>query len=280
MKEFLALIVVVVITGVIYWGVEPFAHGQMYPKVSPADYTYADLKPLEAQGGNAANGKEIVTANCLACHSIKAEGLEMPFSPEDALAAYGVVPPDLSSAGLIYDKNFLGNVIKDVALATKQTHKFDGNHPMPAYNWMSDQEIADIVAYLQSIAPKELSNKEVFIDACGRCHDVKYDQWFAQGGLKTYLGTKVPDLSMMIRSRNLEYLHTFINDPQKRLAGTAMPRVGLTQQAEDQVIAYMESGGDSKKAERESLGWKLVVFMVVMGVIAYLWKRKIWHDAH
>ena len=85
---------------------------------------------------------------------------------------------------------------------------------------------------------------------------------------------------MMIRSRNLEYLHTFINDPQKRLAGTAMPRVGLTQQAEDQVIAYMESVGDSKKAERESLGWKLVVFMVVMGVIAYLWKRKIWHDAH
>ena len=63
MKEFLALIVVVVITGVIYWGVEPFAHGQMYPKVSPEDYTYADLKPLEAQGGNAVECKEIVTSN-------------------------------------------------------------------------------------------------------------------------------------------------------------------------------------------------------------------------
>lgn len=280
MKEFLALIIVVVITGIIYWGVEPFAHGQMYPKVAPADYTFADLTPLQASEGNVANGKELVGANCTACHSISAEGMESPFSPEDAVAAYGVLPPDLSSAGLIYDKNFLSNIIKDAAVATKQTHKFEGNHPMPAYNWMSDQEIADMVAYLQSIAPKEMTNKEVFMDACGRCHNVRYDGWSANGGVTTYLGAKVPDLSMMIRSRNLEYLHNFINDPQKVLAGTAMPRVGLTKTAENQVITYMESVGDSKKAEREALGYKLVIFMVFMGIIAYLWKRKIWHDAH
>ncbi|WP_299547781.1 c-type cytochrome [uncultured Helicobacter sp.] len=280
MKEFLALIIVAVITGIIYWGVEPFAHGQMYPEVTPADYTFADLKPLETSEGNIANGKELVSANCTACHSIKTEGLESPFSPEDAVAAYGVLPPDLSSAGLIYEKNFLSNVIKDSAVATKQTHKYNGTHPMPAYNWMSDQEIADMVAYLQSIAPKELSDKEVFIDACGRCHNVRYDNWQANGGVVTYLGAKVPDLSMMIRSRNMEYLHNFINDPQKILPGTAMPRVGLTQNAENQVISYMESVGDSKKEERESLGYKLVIFMVFMGIIAYLWKRKIWKDVH
>lgn len=160
MKEFLALIIVAVITGIIYWGVEPFAHGQMYPEVAPADYTFSDLKPLEVSEGNIANGKELVSTNCTACHSIKSEGLESPFSPEDAVAAYGVLPPDLSSAGLIYEKNFLSNVIKDVAVATKQTHKYDGTHPMPAYNWMSDQEIADMVAYLQSIAPKSLQTKK------------------------------------------------------------------------------------------------------------------------
>lgn len=280
MKEFLALIVVVVLTGIIYWGVEPFAHGQMYPEVAPADYNFADLKPLATKEGNSASGKELVNSNCLACHSIKAEGMESPFAPEDALMAYGVVPPDLSSAGLIYEKNFLGNVVKNASFATKQTHKFDGNHPMPTYDWMSDAEIADIVAYLHSIAPKSLSNKEVFIDACGRCHSVRYDKWSAEGGMTDYLGTKVPDLSMMIRSRSLDYLHTFINDPQKRLAGTAMPRVGLTEEAESQVIAYMESVGDSKKDEREALGYKLIIFMVVMGVVAYLWKRKIWHDVH
>lgn len=280
MKEFVALIVVVFVTGVIYWGVEPFAHSQMNPKVEPADYTFADLQPIDTTKGNIGNGKELVVANCIACHSINKEGLESPFAPEDALSAYGVVPPDLSSAGFIYETNFLANAIKNIAVATKQTHKFDGNHPMPAYDWMSDQEIADIVAYLVSIAPASMTNKEVFIDSCGRCHDVRYDKWQANGGLKTYLAAKVPDLSMMIRSRNMDYLHTFINDPQKRLAGTAMPRVGLTESAEIQVVKYMEEVGDSKKAERESLGWKMVLFMLVMGVIAYLWKRKVWHDAH
>lgn len=280
MKEFLALIIVVAITGIIYWGVEPFAHGQMYPEVAPADYTFTDLKPIEASEGSITNGKELVSANCTACHSIKIEGIESPFTPEDAVAAYGVLPPDLSSAGLIYEKNFLSNVIKDPAIATKQTHKYNGTHPMPAYNWMSDQEITDMVAYLQSIAPKELSNKEVFIDACGRCHNVRYDKWQANGDVTTYLGAKVPDLSMMIRSRNIEYLHNFINDPQKILPGSAMPRVGLTQEAENQVISYMESVGDSKKEERESLGYKLVIFMIFMGIIAYLWKRKIWKDSH
>lgn len=280
MKEFLALIIVVVITGIIYWGVEPFAHGQMYPEVEPADYTFADLKPMQANEGNIANGMELVSINCTACHSIKSAGLESPFSPEDAVAAYGVLPPDLSSAGLIYEKNFLSNIIKDIAVATKQTHKYEGTHPMPSYNWMSEQEIADMVAYLQSIAPKTLSNKEVFIDACGRCHNVRYDNWQADGGVMSYLGAKVPDLSMMIRSRDIEYLHNFINDPQKVLPGTAMPRVGLTQAAQNQVIAYMESVGDSKKAERESLGYKLVIFMIVLGIIAYLWKLKIWRDAH
>ena len=280
MKEIKAFIIVVIITGIIYWGVEPFAHSQMNPEVAPADYTFSDLQPLQATNGNINNGKELVMGNCVACHSIKGEGVESPFSPADAVSAYGVMPPDLTPSAFIYEKNFLANFLKDPAVATKQTHKFEGNHPMPAYNWMSDQEIMDMVAYLQSIAPKEMSDKEVFVAACGRCHNVKYDKWTANGDLTTYLCAKVSDLSMMIRSRSLDYLHTFINDPQKRLAGTGMPRVGLNESAENQVIAYMESVGDSKKPERESLGYKIVIFLIVMGVVAYLWKRKIWHDVH
>ncbi|MDE5592307.1 MAG: c-type cytochrome [Helicobacter sp.] len=278
MKEFLVLIIIAVVTGVIYWGVEPFAHSQMNPKVSAADYSFKDL-PEMPTNGDPSKGKEIVLGNCIGCHSIKIEGLESPFSSEDALMAYGVVPPDLSSAGLIYEANFLANTIKNITVATKQ--KFEQTqHPMPIYDWMSDDEIANIVSYLQSIAPKSLSDKEVFISACARCHSMRYDNSYADGGLTTYLGAKVPDLSMMIRSRDLNYLYTFINDPQKLLPGTAMPRVGLTKKAEDQVISYMESVGDSKKAERESLGYKLVIFMLIMGVVAYLWKRKIWRNLH
>ena len=39
---------------------------------------------------------------------------------------------------------------------------------------MQPQEIADMVAYLKSIAPNEMTNKEVFTDACQRCHGIKY----------------------------------------------------------------------------------------------------------
>ena len=154
---------------------------------------------------------------------------------------------------------------------------------MPSYSFFSDQEIADIVAYLESIAPKELSNREVFEQACARCHSVDYDNLAAQTqaeDLERYLGTKVPDLSMMIRSRGADYLHKFINDPQKLLAGTAMPRVGVTQEAEKQIVSYLESVGDSKKAQRESLGFKIILFFAVMAILAYLWKRQIWRDLH
>lgn len=298
MKDFKILIVVIFVTGLIYWGVEPLAHSQMHPHVEPADYTFKDLPESTSKTPDVAKGQELVMGNCVACHSITAADFPPVLSEADAAAAYGVVPPDLSSAGLIYNANFLANLIKDPAVATKLTHKFKEEegivHPMVAYKTINsnedpnagptlDEDVTNMVAYLQSIAPKSLSNKEVFTEACGRCHSMKYDKWQAltpEADLKRYLNVKIPDLSIMIRSRSTEYLHNFINDPQKLLAGTAMPRVGLTQEAETQVIAYMESVGDSKKSERDSLGWKIVVFFLIMGGVAYLWKNKIWRDLH
>lgn len=51
---------------------------------------------------------------------------------------------------------------------------------------------------------------------------------------------------MMIRAKGEHGLNIFINDPQKLLPGTAMPRVGLSEQAQKQVIAYLEKAGDRK----------------------------------
>ena len=94
------------------------------------------------------------------------------------------------------------------------------------------------------------------------------------------MGAKAPDLSMMIRSRGEETLNKFINDPQKTLAGAAMPRVGLTKDSQTKVISYLQSVGDSKKEEREFIGKILIGFMIIMAIFAYLWKRKIWHNLH
>jgi len=290
MKELKILAVVVLFTIATYIGVEPYAHSQMHPHVEEPDYTFKDVDGLNGLQGNAENGAILVQSNCTACHSIDKAGFPPVMDDASAAAAYGVVPPDLSTSGKLYNADYLAAFIKDPAAASKVGHKFvDGRvHPMPQYNWMQPQEIADMVAYLQSIAPDEMTNKEVFVDACQRCHAIKYGDM--QGGsmaaktpvenIKAYMGKIPPDLSQYIRSRGKNYLHEFINDPQKHLEGTAMPRVGLTEEAETQVIAYMEEVGDSKKAEREALGPKFLIYLVIFAIFAWLWKASKWRDVH
>ena len=290
MKELKILAVVVALTLITYWGVEPYAHSQMHPHVDPADYQFKDADGLNGMKGNAEAGAALVQANCIACHSITAQGFPPLMDNATSAASYGVVPPDLSTAGKLYNADYLAAFIKNPAKAAKTEHKFqDGAaHPMPGYGWMQPQEIADMVAYLQSIAPKEMTNKEVFVDACQRCHGIKYGDmqkgtmaaFTPDQNIKAYMGKLPPDLSQYIRSRGESYLHTFINDPQKHLEGTAMPRVGLTQDAENQVVTYMQEVGDSKKAEREALGPKFLIYLVIFAIFAWLWKASKWREVH
>lgn len=290
MKELKILAVVVVLTLITYWGVEPFAHSQMHPHVEAPEYSFKDVDGLNGLAGNAEAGAVLVQSNCTACHSIESQGFPKLMDDASSAAAYGVVPPDLGTAGKLYNADFLAAFIKDPATASKVSHKFtDGRvHPMPGYSWMQPQEIADMVAYLQSIAPDEMTNKEVFTNACQRCHSIKYGDM--QNGtmaaftpvenIKSYMGKIPPDLSQYIRSRGASYLHEFVNDPQKHLEGTAMPRVGLTLEAEEQVVAYMTEVGDSKADERAALGPKFLIYLVIFAIFAWLWKAKQWRDMH
>jgi ubiquinol-cytochrome c reductase cytochrome c1 subunit len=290
MRELKILVILVFFTGVLYWGVEPFAHHQMHPHVDAPDYSFSDVDGLNGAQGDAANGAELVSMNCIACHAIEKAGFPQAMDNASAAAAYGVVPPDLSSAGLLYNEDFLAAFIKDPKKATKTSHVFvDGKvHPMPNYDWMEPQAIADIVAYLKSIAPKSLTNKEVFQDACQRCHSIKYGDFFGGSmaaktpleNITSYMGKTPPDLSQHIRSRGESWLHEFINDPQKHLEGTAMPRVGLTHDAEKQVIAYLEEVGDSSKEKREALAGPFLGYLVIFAIFAWLWKAKIWREVH
>ncbi|MBU0719829.1 c-type cytochrome [bacterium] len=325
-KEGRILAIIVIMTGYIYWGFEPYAHHEMHPHVADATYTFdgkADVEALKEAGadtaeteafwakaveaaslsGNVAAGKELVAANCTGCHSITSEGFPELMSDADAAASYGVTPPDLSIAGKIYDKNFLAAVIMDPVKAMHIEHKYpvggDKVFPMPASDWMAPQEIADMVAYLASAASKvpavetkegasefEISkaqNKQVFEAACVRCHPMSYAGIEAKTPadiMSAYIGATPPDLSQHIRSRGDHYLHNFINDPQRKLPGTGMPRVGLTQEAEKQVVEYMTQIGDSKKQEREELGPKVLIYLVILAIFALLWKKQIWRDLH
>lgn len=288
MRELKILAVVIFFTGVVYWGVEPFAHSQMHPHVAPADFQFKDL-PANEKTGDASRGMEtFMNAGCIGCHGLKAGGFDAPMDAATASASFGVVPPDLSTAGLIYDTNFLAALIKNPTVALKVEHKFNETklHPMTQFYGLGgdiDQEVADIVAYLKSVAPAKASDEQVFLDACQRCHDMKYSGKFRDSdpeALAKYMGTNPPDLSMMIRAKGKDYLTTFINNPQKHLKGTSMPRVGLTEAAQEQVVNYLEVTGDRKKAEREALGPKVLGYMLIFTILAYLWKVKIWREVH
>lgn len=311
-KEPLILAVVVFFSLVTYYLVEPYAHHVMHKHVDSENFAYNDL-PAITKTGNAANGKELVmNAGCAGCHSIEKAGMPAPMDAVMAAQSYGVNPPDLSDAGAIYDAKFLADLIKNPAHALKVEHKFDANkgemHPMVAFYGMGgdiDQEIADMVAYLQSIAisPADVTPKIAFENACGRCHAVGYEKWTQVGtksafkhkkdelafdikvleyqdSLKAYMGKLPPDLSMYIRSRNEQFISTFIENPQNHLAGTAMPRVGVTADTAAKVIEYMKDAGDTKRHERAEIGTNVMIYIVIFAIFALLWKKQVWKDLH
>ncbi len=304
MRELKILAIIVILVGITYWGIEPYAHSKMHPHHEPATFTYADLKPLGIKGDPKKGAQAIMNNGCTGCHSIKSQNIPAPMDAVSASASYGVNPPDLSDIGALVDEKFLADFIAHPAKAMKLTHKFGAKRPFPMPDFFgSKQDLADIVAYLKSIAPKEVSPREAFESACGRCHNLRYDKWTVLGkkpkfktdvqradfdlklakyetNLKKYLGTTPPDLSMFIRSRGPEYIRDFVEDPQKILHGTAMPRVGLTEEATEKVVAHLEKVGDRKKDRRNALGPWVLGYFVIFAILAYLWKEKIWREIH
>jgi len=311
-KEPIILAVVVFFSLVTYYLVEPYAHHVMHKHVDSENFAYADL-PEVTKTGDAVSGQELImNAGCAGCHSIEAAGMPAPMDAVMAAQSYGVNPPDLSNAGAIYDAKFLSSLIKNPAHALKVEHKFDEAkgqmHPMVAFYGMGgdiDQEIADMVAYLQSIAVKseEVTPAMAFENACGRCHAVGYENWTQLGtkpkfkhekdslaydikvmeyqdSLKAYMGKLPPDLSMYIRSRNEHFLSTFIENPQNHLAGTAMPRVGVTAESAEKVIEHLKDAGDPKRHERAAVGMNVMIYIVIFAIFALLWKKQVWRDLH
>ncbi|TXE84029.1 cytochrome c1 [Campylobacter coli] len=283
---------------------------------------WADVAKIDFTKGNAVKGKEFFNNNCFACHGVKEDDIAANITD----SSLGVIPPDLSSAGVIFDEKFLAALIMNPALALKVDHKFGDAFIMTAYNSevsgdseeLVNANIADVIAYLKEVGlkfeakenatikqeaelkyskiedaneksalvEKEIAfakDKSTFIEACGRCHDIKYDNFFTPSNhndLANYLGSVPPDLSMIIRSRGEQYLHDFINNTQKLLPGTAMPRVGLTEDAQVKVVSYLEKVGDSKKEERESTGIYIMIFFVILSIFAIGWKRSVWSKLH
>lgn len=328
MRELKVLAVVVFFSLLTYWLVEPFAHHELHKKVDAQGnelifkthgFTYDgtdDIAEAERKGdaalvakkkafwsdvvavsklkGNAAAG-EAVFANCVGCHN----GTNMNMG--------GVIAPNLDHAGAIYDKNYLIAIIKDPAMASNIDHKFADTsmHPMGSvkYTVSDNQQIADVVAYMQEHKAGEVTPKEAFKEACVRCHAMRYDKMTLLGEtptfkhkkdalayeikvieeqekVKAYMANLPPDLSMIIRARGDHFMETFIANPQGPLAGTSMPRVGLNQEGYDKVKEYLTAIGDPSKVKREAIGPWVLGFFFIFTVLAFLWKKQLWRDLH
>lgn len=310
-KEPLILAVVIFFTLVTYYLVEPFAHSQMHKHVESEHFAYADLPAIK--DGDATRGQNLfLSAGCTGCHSLNVADMPAPMDPIMSAQSYGVNPPDLSNAGVLFDAKFLADLIKNPAHALKVEHKYTPEsgkmHPMVPFYGMGgdlDQEVSDIVAYLQSVAVKaeEVTPKMAFETSCGRCHAVHYEKWTQigekptfkdkkddlafdikvleyQDSLKGYMGKLPPDLSMYIRSRGEHFIKTFIENPQSHLEGTAMPRVGVTAETAEKVIEYLEDSGDAKRHERAAVGLNVMIYIIIFALFAILWKKQVWRDLH
>lgn len=348
MRELKIFAIVVILSGALYYGIEPYAHSELHPHTAAADFDYSkedetyakhvleaktvaleaaknlgdaakisaaqadieaakksledytnfwkEIKVIDFSKGDATRGADtFVAGGCTGCHGLSAANIPSPMDAATASASFGVVPPDLSTAGAIYDEKFLAAIIKDPVMALKLGHKFGDEKPFPMMAFMGaggdmNTELADMVAYLKKVSADHIkangaiSNEKLYEDACQRCHDVKYDQKYTLSNrvdLAAYMGSNPPDLSMMIRAKNSDnYLAKLINDPQKMLPGTSMPRVGLNEASTTQLVGYLEKVGDSKKEERQSVGYGTMIYFLILGIFAWLWKRKVWSELH
>jgi len=135
----------VVVTGVLYILLsEPFGRADLGDR-----RTLADLRPVATRPGQGADGQQVFSANCVACHQASGKGLP------------GVFPPLDGSEWVTGDARTLANIVLhgitgeiDVA---GQTYK----GAMPAFNQLSDAELAAVLSYVRST----WSNKSASINS-------------------------------------------------------------------------------------------------------------------
>lgn len=197
------------------------------PKVAPsqpAPRTESGAASDQLMAGRPEVGKELFKKHeCLNCHSIRGQG--------------GSQGPDLAQVGLRRSPQWLTNFIYDPSELFPES-------PMPRPEWKSEQEVADVVAFLLSLkrqVPKEkilqatasdVEKGEALVQAydCRACHTI------GEGGVSGY-----PELTHVGRKIRPEWERRWLQDTQKVKPGTFMPTFGFGDPELDAIVAYLHS---------------------------------------
>ncbi len=117
-----------------------------------------NIGSFEKNGGSIQNGKRLVEENCSACHRYK-----------DVKIAPSYMAPNLSNAGGYLNKEYLKESVlnPDAYITPSYDVKLNKDFPwfnkdenenmhstMPSYDWMDEQSINDIIAFLKSLKAK------------------------------------------------------------------------------------------------------------------------------
>ncbi|MDI1273355.1 cytochrome c [Polaromonas sp.] len=139
------LIVAAITLAVVIFGVAYILFSEPFGEADLGDRrTVADLQaPVAGASGAAADGKQVFTANCVACHQATGKGLP------------GVFPPLDGSEWVNGDERTMANILLHGINGemTVMGNTFKG--AMPSFKQLSDAELAAVASYVRG----EWSNK-------------------------------------------------------------------------------------------------------------------------
>ncbi len=162
-------------------------------------------------------------SDCRNCHSVNHQGSE--------------VGPDLTQVSVRRSRDWLVEFIYDPEEQFPDTK-------MPRFPWKSKQEVADIVAFLQTLKKPvdrdairnaatslvEFGRALVTTFDCRACHIIQ------DGGRPRY-----PNLTHIGSKIYPEWEQGWLRDPQKIKPGTFMPTFGFTEDEAKAIAAYLDS---------------------------------------
>ena len=162
-------------------------------------------------------------SDCRNCHSVNHQGSE--------------VGPDLTQVSVRRSRDWLVEFIYDPEEQFPDTK-------MPRFPWKSKQEVADLVAFLQTLkkpvdrdairaastSPLEFGKALVAAFDCRACHIIQ------DGGRPRY-----PNLTHIGSKIYPEWEQEWLRDPQKIKRGTFMPTFGFAEAEAAAIATYLES---------------------------------------
>ena len=140
--------------------------------------TIADLRP--AAGGNAAvDGKQVFTANCVACHQAGGTGLA------------GVFPPLDGSEWVQGDPRVLANILLHGVEGELQVKGTTYKGAMPSFGRLGDAELAAVANYVRASWSNKAASVQPELFAAERKHNAR-DKPFSGGAELGALAARSP----------------------------------------------------------------------------------------